>query len=108
MLSIKEIFVKLMSMLGAFDKKAQFTIFLLLVIVGFEFKYLNDQITKCKEDNNSINAACELRAKLLNEKLEAKEKEINGILKDYSSKFENMYNDVNRSIKQIKKESNVN
>lgn len=106
MLSIKELFNKLFELIGAFEKRAQFAIVLLLitstVIPIYEFKYFSDQLEQCKKENTAYNIACELRSKLLSEKLESKEKEINEILKYYSNKFEIMYNDVNKSINQIK------
>lgn len=104
MLSIKELFNKLFELIGAFEKRAQFAIVLLLitstVIPIYEFKYFNDQLEQCKIENKNNSIACELRTKILSEKLEAKEKEINEIFKYYSQKFETMYNDVNITINQ--------
>lgn len=106
MLSIKELFNKLFELIGAFEKRAQFAIVLLLitstVIPIYEFKYFSDQLEQCKQELKNNTIACELRTKLLSDKVEEKDKEINEILKYYSQKFENMYNDVNKSINQIK------
>lgn len=108
MLSIKELFNKLFELIGAFEKRAQFAIVLLLitstVIPIYEFKYFSDQLEQCKQENKNNNIACELRTKILSDKLEDKEKEINEIFKYYSNKFETMYNDVNRTINQKMKE----
>lgn len=103
---MKELFNKLFELIGAFEKRAQFAIVLLLitstVIPVYEFKYFSDQLEQCKIENKNSNLACELRTKILSDKIEEKDKEINEILKYYSQKFETMYNDVNRSINQIK------
>lgn len=108
MLFTEEIKTKFLELISAFDKRAQFVILILLatsiLIPVYGFKYFNDQLEQCKQELKNNTIACELRTKILSDKVEEKDKEINEILKYYSQKFENMYNDVNRSINKIKKD----
>lgn len=106
MLSLKEILNKILSLLDAFEKKAQLVIFILLitsvVIPYFLFKYFDVQLEECKQMSSDNNKAYEIKIDLLRSEL-SKTKE------DYVNEVRNCKTELIALIREVKSiQKNIN
>lgn len=106
MLSLKEILNKILSLLDAFEKKAQLVIFILLltsvVVPWFMFDYFNGQLEECKRMGSDNNKAYEIKIDLLRSEL-SKTKE------DYVNEVRNCKTELIALIREVKTiQKNIN
>ncbi|MBK9723346.1 MAG: hypothetical protein IPO78_17420 [Saprospiraceae bacterium] len=64
MFSIKEILQKILGLLGAFEQRAQFVIMITVAAMCFMFYYFDEELEKCKEDQNKDRERYETHARL--------------------------------------------
>ena len=106
MLTIKELILKAISLLDAFEKKAQLVIFILLitsVVIPYSlFKYFNVQLEECKQMSSDNNKAYEIKIDLLRS-------ELSKTNEDYVNEVRNCKTELIALIREVKTiQKNIN
>lgn len=106
MLTIKELILKAISLLDAFEKKAQLVIFILfltsVVVPWFMFDYFNGQLEECKRMGSDANKAYEIKIDLLRS-------ELSKTNEDYVNEVRNCKTELIALIREVKSiQKNIN